>query len=226
MLRLGVAANFVRPMERLSYIFEKNTSTNIETTYASTGKLYAMIINGAPIDFFLAADEKRPLRLFKNGLAERPVVYARGRVVLWTPKGSRPCKVKHVVWQTLLERNEIKAIAIASPMSVPYGEAALKALKAAGILGKIRSKLVFAQSIAQAFQYAHMGVVDCGFVALSDALSENSCLGCRWTIPEAPLVVQAACILKRSHSKRDARAFLDFLNSPQARSIMKGFGYE
>jgi len=221
-LNVAVAANFVRPMEEVVDIFVKKTGIVLKPTYSSTGKFYAQIKNGAPFDVFLAADCRRPDLLYKEGVAEKPVIYARGQAVLWTGiKGlcSEPS------WQAVMSRDDLKKISISDPETAPYGDAAAKALKKTGIWEKVASRLIFAQSVGQAFQYAEMGGADVGFTALSYALSSDGKKGCYWPLSEAPPVVQEACILKVTKNRVAAERFLQFLTSEEVKPILEKYGY-
>ena len=82
-LKAAVAANFIEPFNEIAAVFEKETNVKVDATFSSSGNLYAQIINGAPYDLFLSADEERPAALFQKGIATKPFVYAVGRVVLW-----------------------------------------------------------------------------------------------------------------------------------------------
>ncbi len=70
-----------------------------------------------------------------------------------------------------------------------------------------------------------MGSTDVGFTALSYALSKEGKKGCYWPIPEAPPVVQKACILKRTENRDAAELFLKFLGSNDIKPILKKYGY-
>ncbi len=222
-LTVAVAANFILPFEELSRIFEQESGIKVKGTFTSTGNLYAQIRNGAPYDLFLAADEARPRLLHDAALAEKPFVYARGRVVLWTAKRAL-CAIRS--WQAVVASPSTLRVAIANPETAPYGTAAVEALRKAGLREVVEPKLVFAQSVAQAFQYAHTEAADAGFCALSSACSEQGNKGCRWEVAEAPEVVQAACILKRNKEEIAVEKFAAFLASPQAGRIKKKYGYE
>ena len=89
-LTIGVAANFMVPFKEIAHKFETQTDVNIDATFTSTGNLYGQIINGAPYDLFLAADENRPDRLVKEGMAPDSFIYAREKAVLWTTKKLMP----------------------------------------------------------------------------------------------------------------------------------------
>ena len=58
-------------------------------------------------------------------------------------------------------------VAIANPEHAPYGRAAQAALERAGVLEKVRPKLVLGDSVSQALQFVQSGSADAGIVALS-----------------------------------------------------------
>lgn len=220
---VAVAANFINPFEEIAVLFEANTRIQAEPTYSSTGKLFVQIIEGAPYDVFLSADEKRPEELFGKGLSGKPIVYATGRVVLWT---ARKDLCSALDWKAMLVRSDVKKIAIANTETAPYGTASMKALKDAGLWDSLQGKFVFPQDIAQAFQYASTGSVDAGFCALSSALSQQGKAGCCLVVKEAPGVVQAACVLNRTGQKTASEKFAAFLLSPEADKVKGKYGYK
>ena len=221
-LLVAVAANFISPSGEIAALFQERTGITVEPTYASTGKLFGQIVKGAPYDVFLAADEKRPELLEKQGLSDKPFVYARGQVVVWTAKRTL-CGASD--WQAVVENPEVQKIAVANTESAPYGTAAMIALKQAGLWDKLKEKYVFPQSVAQAFQYAETMSADAGFCAYSSALSDKGKGGCVYTIPQAPPVIQAACILKGTENRAAAERFVTFMGSPEAQKIKEKYGY-
>ena len=221
-LTIGVAANFMLPFEKIAHEFEIKTHIEIDAVYTSTGNLYGQIINGAPFDLFLAADEKRPERLFQEGLVLKPFVYAQGRAVLWSAD-KQVCKAGD--WQRALMHPRVKRVSIANPENAPYGAAASNALRATGLEAAIVKKLVFAQNVVQSFQYAHTQTVDAGFCALSAVFTEQGRRGCYFIIEQAPAIVQKACILKSSKNRSLVEKFTVFLGSEETQSIKIKFGY-
>ncbi len=222
-LTIAVAANFMLPFEEIAHVFENKTSVKIDATYTSTGNLYAQIIHGAPYDLFLSADENRPERLLKQGLAYDPFLYAQGRAILWTAK-EKICAAED--WQKALMMQIINRISIANPETAPYGAAAIKALEITGMEAFVRKKLVFAQSVVQSFQYAHTESADVGFCALSSVFSEQGKRGCYFLIEQAPIIVQKACIIKSTKKKDMVEKFVAFLLSFEAQTTKQKYGYE
>jgi molybdate transport system substrate-binding protein len=222
-LKAAVAANFITPFQELCVQYEARTGVKVEATFSSSGKLFAQITNGAPFDIFLSADEDRPQKLAVKNLSLQPFIYAKGQVVLWTARKDL-CKVKD--WQMLVKRSDVTKLALANPETAPYGTAAQKALKQAGLWDLVQPRLVFPEDIAQSFQYASTGAVDAGFCALSSAMTKDGLKGCYLKVPEAADIVQAACVIANTPNKARAIAFADYLRSSEAIAIIERYGYQ
>ncbi|MEE9910220.1 MAG: molybdate ABC transporter substrate-binding protein [Deltaproteobacteria bacterium] len=222
-ISVAVAANFISAFREIAADFEEKTGVKVEATFASTGSLYNQIKNGAPYDMFLSADEQRPDLLQKEGLTDGTIIYARGRVILWSA-GKDFCKA--AAWRDAVKNERIKKIAIANPLTAPYGAAAKSALQKAGLWDALQSKLVNAQDIAQSFQYAHTSAVDAGFCALSVLGSFQGKSGCFYDVPEAPDIVQAACVLRNAKNKENAELFAVYLLCEHASKVKKKYGYK
>ena len=221
-ISVAVAANFISAFKEMATVFEAKTKIKVEGTFSSTGNLYSQITNGAPYDLFLSADEERPAKLYKDGAAEDPFIYAKGQVVLWSANRDF-CKAE--IWQNALKNNQVKKIAIANTLAAPYGAAAKKALEKAGMWDTLQSNLVNAQDIAQSFQYASTSAVDAGFCAMSAVVSTEGKKGCFFVINEAPEIIQSACLLKRTTNRAAVEKFVEYLISPDAKEIKVKYGY-
>ncbi|MDM7985798.1 MAG: molybdate ABC transporter substrate-binding protein [Smithella sp.] len=221
-ISVAVAANFISAFKDMAADFETKTKIKVEGTFSSTGNLYSQIINGAPYDLLLSADEERPAKLNKDGLADNPFIYARGQAILWSANKDF-CKAK--TWQDALKNEKVKKIAIANTQTAPYGAAAKKALEKVGMWDGLQTKLVNAQDIAQSFQYASTSAVDSGFCAMSATVSAEGKKGCFYLVSEAPEIIQSACILKRTTNRAAVQKFIEFLNSPAAKDIKVKYGY-
>ena len=221
-ISVAVASNYISAFKEIAVDFEAKTQIKVEATFSSTGNLYSQIVSGAPYDLFLSADEERPAILSKDGLTEKPFVYARGQVILWSANKDF-CKA--ATWQDALKNDRIKKIAIANPLTAPYGAAAKKALEKVGMWNSLQTKLVNAQDIAQSFQYASTSAVDAGFCAMSAKVSPDGEKGCFYVVGEAPGIIQSACILKRTTNRAAVEKFTAFLVSPEAQKNKMKFGY-
>lgn len=221
-IQIAVASNFKPAMAQLVTAFEKNTDHEISVSYASTGKHYAQIVNGAPYDAFLAADSERPRRLEEAHLAVpgSRFTYAVGRLVLWAPG-------EHVEHDgsKFLQTGSFRFFAIANPQTAPYGKAAREVLINVGVWENMQSQLVRGENIAQVFAFVQTGNADAGLIALSQAIqNSDSMTGSRWRIPadQHDAISQQAVLLKE---KPAAREFLDFLRGREAKKMISRHGY-
>jgi molybdate transport system substrate-binding protein len=226
-IRVAAAADFRFALSELAGQYEKQAGTKVNVTYGSSGNFFAQIQNGAPFDLFFSADLEYPRKLEAAGLAESGTLfeYARGRIVIWTRRDV-PIDVATQGWNALLS-STVEKIAIANPAYAPYGRAAVAALKNAGIFEQVKSKLVYGENISQAAQFVQSGNAQAGIVALSLALSPGMKDGKRWEIPADmhPAIEQGAILLKSATNKAQARAFLGFVKSADARATLEKFGF-
>ncbi|MDJ0511953.1 MAG: molybdate ABC transporter substrate-binding protein [Methyloceanibacter sp.] len=219
---IAVAANFTSAAKRLGAVFEASTGHRVVFSFGSTGQLFAQIAHGAPFDAFLAADVARPKRAVTDGLAVPGTrfTYAVGILVLWS---ADPDLIDGT--PSVLSDPNLRHVAIASPAIAPYGAAAIETMTRLGVLNGLRPRLVDGKSINQTYQFVATGNAPVGFVAASQVQDSNE--GSRWRVPEdmhQPLR-QDAVLLARGRNNEAARAFLEFLKSPEAVTMIRELGY-
>ncbi len=222
-LVVAVAANFAPAMEEIGALFTRESAIPVQTTVSSSGRLYAQISNRAPFDIFFSADSRRPQLLFQQGLCERPEVYVRGRVVLWSR--DRDLCAGAGNWQDLLKTGAGRT-GIPNPELAPYGEAARQALIRAGLWDRLQERLVFAANVARSFQYAATGATRLSFISASLATTAAGTGGCFLPLDEAKPVAQAVCVVSASKNREAARALVRFLHRNPAASTLERYGYE
>jgi molybdate transport system substrate-binding protein len=224
-VQVAVAANFAAPMARIGQAFTDATGHTLKLSSGATGKFYAQIVTGAPFEVLLAADEATPKKLADEGhaVAASRFTYATGRLVLWSAK---PGLVDGQ--GAVLASGRFAHLAIANPKVAPYGRAAMEVLRARGLADVLAPKLVTGESIAQAFQFVATGNAELGFVALSQVqVPGKPRIGSAWLVPQslhAP-ILQDAVLLKAGEHNPAAAALLAYLKNPQARELMRAFGY-
>lgn len=221
---VAVAANFLIPMRALESEFENSTGYQITVTSGSTGQLYAQIVNGAPYDVLLAADQERPERLAGSELGDAYSVftYAIGQLVLWS---ANTAVAGEGGLERILER-DFRWFAIPEPDVAPYGAAARQTLENLGIWSALQSRLVKGQNVAQTFAMLETGNAQLGLVALSQASAYEG--SASYQIVPSRLhdpIRQDAILLRRATENRAARQFLEFLRTPAATEIIERHGY-
>ena len=225
-IQVAVASNFHNPLKEIIEKFEKKTEHKALIISGSTGKLYAQILNGAPFHIFLAADSLRPQLLEKNGGAiyGTRFSYALGKITLWSPDLDA---ISDTVKSTLLSK-KFSHIAMANPITAPYGKAALQTLKNLGLWKIIQPSVVQGENINQAFQFVFTNNAELGFVSLAQILDPKIIQkGKRIDIPDEYYdpIKQDAVILSNGKSNDGAVSLWNFLQSDESKNIIKKYGY-
>ena len=224
-VHIAVASNFLNPLKEIAKQFERNTKNRLILISASTGKLYAQALHGAPFDVLLAADEKRPALLEKKGLGVPGTrfTYAVGTLVLWS---ADPERVKE---EKSISMIKTAKLAIANPKTAPYGKAAQEILEKLNLWEKIKSNLVQGENIAQTLQFVATGNAELGFIAKSQIQDPRFKLkGSRWEVPLKfyKPISQQAILLKPGKDNSEAKKFMNYLKGPVSKKIMTSYGYQ
>lgn len=224
-LAVAAASDLQTALPEVVAAFERgHPDIKVSLTFGSSGLLTTQILNGAPFDVFLSADQDYPGRIMAAGQAREgsAFVYGRGRLALWARRGSG-IPVTVLGWKAL-EHPGVHRIALANPRHAPYGRAAEEALRAAGLLERLRPRLVLGENVAQAAQFAQTGHADVAILALS--LASSAALrgqGEFWVVPpgfHGPLD-QAGLVLTRAVHQGDAEAFRAFLLAPEGQALLQ-----
>jgi molybdate transport system substrate-binding protein len=227
-ITVAAAADMSSALPQLVEAYTKKTGQTVKLSFGASGNLTNQIRNGAPFDVFFSADEQYPRQLISEGLASKDTLYryAIGRLVLWVPADS-PLDLSKLGIKALLDPS-VKKISIANPATAPYGRAAEAALRHFEIYDQISSRLVIGENVSQAAQFVESGNAQAGLIARSHALAPAmKDKGRYWTVPldAYPTLNQAAVVLVKSKQPDAARKFLDFLRTPEATSLLTGYGF-
>jgi molybdate transport system substrate-binding protein len=225
-VQVAVAANFTAPMQQIAALFEKDTGHKATLAFGATGKFYAQIINGAPFEILLSADDETPAKLEKEGfgIPGSRFTYAIGTLVLWS---ANPALVD--AKGEILKTGDFKHLALANPKTASYGTAAVEAMTKLGLLPTLQSRFVQGENIAQTHQFILTGNAELGFVALSQVFKDGKITGgSAWIVPAHlyQQIQQDAVLLAKGKEKAAASTLLAYLKSDKARAIIKSYGYE
>ncbi|WP_317930773.1 molybdate ABC transporter substrate-binding protein [Halioxenophilus sp. WMMB6] len=220
---IAVAANFTAAAKALAEQFQQRSEHRVKFSFGSTGKLYTQIINGAPFDAFLSADELRTGQLTAQGqaVAASEFTYAVGQLALYSIDPNLNLQAGAI----LSTPDKMSRLAIANPKTAPYGAAAQAALEKLELWSALTSKLVQGDNIAQTYQFVSTGNATVGFVALAQIYKDANAN--YWPVPEMlhPPLRQNAVLLARGSSNPATLAFLEFLKSTPARELIASYGY-
>lgn len=227
-IRVAAASDLSAALAEVATAFRRETAQPVDLVFGSSGTLTRQILDGAPFDLFLSADEAFVGQLARAGRTrDGGVLYAVGRLVLFAPAGS-PLKPEDGFdgLARLVARGEVRRFAIANPAHAPYGRAAEAALRAHGLWAALQPRLVLGENVSQAAQFATAGDAAGGLIAYSLALTPA--LRARGTfalVPDGdhPPLRQRMVLL--TGAGEGAERFYRHLQMPAARATFERHGF-
>jgi molybdate transport system substrate-binding protein len=219
-LRVSAAASLKAAFTQYGGDFE---AARAQFSFAGSDELAAQIRAGAKPDVFAAANAKLPDALYADGLVEKPVAFARNRLVLAVPAGD--AKVHGL--DDLARRGV--TIAMGAP-SVPVGSytrkvlGALPAAQRRAILANVRSN---EPDVGGVVGKVAQGAVDAGFVYVTDVKASGGRVrAIELPASLSPEVVYEAAVVKGTKHPQQARAFLNGLLTGPGRQALADAGFQ
>jgi len=216
---VAAASDLLKVSVPLKKAFERSYGTKATFSFGASGNLEQQIRHGAPFDLYAPAARGFSQALLQDGFVEGGIkFYALGRLAAWS---------RNIPVQSLaeLKGDGIRRIAIANPAYAPYGLAAQQVLESLGLWSTLQPKLVYADSVAHAFQMAETGNADVALVAIS-LVSDMQGYSLEIASSLHAPIEQTAVVLKSSRNQVAAKAFLDFLGTAEAQKILREYGFE
>jgi molybdate transport system substrate-binding protein len=227
-IRVAAASDLKFALDEVAAKYTSERGINVDVTYSSSGTLTRQLIDGAPFDLFLSADEAYVDQLATAGVArDRGVLYAIGRLVVFAPTGSS-LKTDGALdgLKALLDQRRVTKFALANPAHAPYGRAAEAVLRKRQLWAPLQPFLVLGDTVSQAAQFSTTGDAIGGLVAyslvLAPALRDK---GTYALIPaeDHPPLRQRMALMKRAVPAADG--FYAHLQGPAAREILRKYGF-
>jgi molybdate transport system substrate-binding protein len=225
---IAVAASMSDAGSEIAAMFARETGHKVRLSVGASGNFVRQIVQGAPFELLLAADEDSIAMLAAKGLTRGPgAVYALGRIALFVPLNS-PVSLDPELkgLADALQRGQVRRLAIANPEHAPYGRAARDALRRAGLWEMLEGRLALGENVAQAAQFAQTGAAEAGLIAYSSALAPALLTRGRsvlvredWYAP----IRQRMALLARAGPV--AAAFYAYLLGPSARAAIERHGF-
>ena len=210
-LRVAVAANFRSTLQQISEVFEQHSGYRVVLSSGSTGVLYNQIVHGAPFDLFFSADAASTQKLAVTGANRgEPFCYARGTLVLAGGDG------------TLAQlANPQYSLAIANPVTAPYGIAAMEVLARPEFAAGGDRKLLRGSNVVQAYQFWHSGGANLALVPKALAPTATT-IPAAWHAP----LDQFAIALTPTNDNKALASYLKWIRSDTVRSLIADAGYQ
>ncbi len=222
--QVAAAADLRTALPALAAAFQSATGEQVTLRFAASGTLAQQLANGAPDTLFLSADAALVDRLVAAGLTMgKGRVYATGRLALVSPPSAPLADLAGL--GRALAAGRVQHLAIANPLTAPYGARAQEALFASGILPGWQARLVRGENVAQALQYVASGNSEAGVV--SAALVHDGRAGVAVALLPARLhsPLRQSLVLMRGAGPV-AQRFAAFILSPAGQKMLAQYGFE
>jgi molybdate transport system substrate-binding protein len=203
---------------------EQYPGVTVEGTYDSSGKLQTQIEEGLEADVFMSAATKQMKALDEEGMiaSDTIVNLLENKIVLIVPTGS-DSKI-----DSFEKIGDAASIALGDPESVPAGQYAKEALTNLNVWDSIQDKVSFGTNVTEVLNQVAAASADAGIVYATDAASKADQVTVVAEAPEGSLekkVIYPAAVVKATAHEDAAKAFVDFLQTPEAIAVFESYGF-
>lgn len=211
--------------DKLIPMFEEQyPGVTVEGTYDSSGKLQTQIEEGLEADVFMSAATKQMKALDEEGMiaSDTIVNLLENKIVLIVPAGS-DSKI-----DSFEKIGDAASIALGDPESVPVGQYAKEALTNLNVWDSIQDKVSFGTNVTEVLNQVAAASADAGIVYATDAASKADQVTVVAEAPEGSLekkVIYPVAVVKATTHEDAAKAFVDFLQTPEAIAVFESYGF-
>lgn len=223
-LNVSAAASLQEAMVELETKFKEiEPNVKLEVNLGASGALQQQIEEGAPCDVFISAGEKQMTALLEEDLLledTNKTLLTNDLVLI----SSNEIKFEDL---NSLSKDYISKIAIGDPDSVPAGKYAKEVLDNSKLYNTVEDKLVFAKDVKEVLAWVQQGNAEVGFVYLSDVQGKDDVEVVYTTKSDSHSPINyPIAVLKDSKKQDKAKAFEDFLLSPDGQNILEKYGFK
>ena len=211
--------------DKLIPMFEEQyPGVTVEGTDDSSGKLQTQIEEGLEADVFMSAATKQMKALDDEGMiaSDSIVNLLENKIVLIVPAGS-DSKI-----DSFEKIGDAASIALGDPESVPAGQYAKEALTNLNVWDSIQDKVSFGTNVTEVLNQVAAASADAGIVYATDAASKADQVTVVAEAPEGSLekkVIYPVAVVKATTHEDAAKAFVDFLQTPEAIAVFESYGF-
>jgi molybdate transport system substrate-binding protein len=223
-ITVSAAVSLTDVLQQVAAAYTNNGGGTVRFNFGASNTLARQIVEGAPVDLFISADEAQMDVVAKAGLlvdGSRIDLLGNRLAIVVSPERQRVLSgVRDLIDPSF------KRIAIGDPSGVPAGGYAKQALERAQIWDQVQPRLVLSASARAALGAVDAGDADAAIVYRTDTRVAKRAVVV-WIAPiwEGPRIVYPAALIKGRSAQAQARRFLDFLRSATATRVFEQFEF-
>jgi molybdate transport system substrate-binding protein len=189
--------------------------------FAGSDQLALQIRQGAPADVFAAASPKYTQLLYRDGLVEKPAVFATNKLIVLVPR-SNPAKIRSVYD---LRRPGVKVVI--GDSTVPIGAYTRQILDRLGITAAVAKNVVSQETDVKGIvSKVAFGEADAGFVYRTDARAVvSSTRSIALPARAQPPIRYELAVVNASKHRTAAKAFVAKVLAKRGRLLLARAGF-
>ncbi|MBC8947840.1 MULTISPECIES: molybdate ABC transporter substrate-binding protein [Xenorhabdus] len=221
------AASLTNALDDIAAQYKKEKRGDIVASYASSSTLARQIVQGAPADIFISADQQ-----WMNYATDKQLIAENTRhtllgnqLVLIAPKESNLDQVeinRETKWKSLLAGGRL---AVGDPDHVPVGIYAKESLQYLNAWDTVNPLMARTNNVRSGMALVERAEVPLGIVYGSDAVASNKVKVVGVFPPESHKRVEYPMAIIKGHERQAVRDFYDYLKTPEAAAIFKRYGF-
>ena len=221
-LTISAAVSLTEALEDVAAAYRASGGAPVNFNFAGSNVLARQIVNGAPVDVFVSADETQMDVVARAGMVvEGSRVDVASNTLVLVADARTPIRTLADLGNT-----EVRRIAIGDPAAVPAGVYARRYLEDIGLWSRLEPKIVPTANVRAALTSVQNGSVSAAFVYATDArVAPELKVVVTVSGARAPRIVYPACVVRTSRQPAAAGAFLSFLRGPAAAAIFARHGF-
>ena len=223
-ITVSAAASLTDAFKEIGPKFEAaRPGVGVRFNFAASGVLIQQIVQGAPVDVFVSADQETMDRGVERKVidADTRRDFAANAVVLIAPRRGGPA----LAALADLQAPAVRRIAIGKTATVPVGRYTKQVLDRAGLWSTLEPKFVPADSVRQVLDYVARGETEAGFVYRTDAAIMADKVRIVLTADGHAPVRYPAAVVGESRQKAVAKDFVAYLSTRPAQDVLARFGF-
>lgn len=221
------AASLTNALQDIAAQYEKGKDVKIISSFASSSTLARQIEEGAPAEMFISADQK-----WMDYAADKKLIVENTRITLLgndlvlvgapSFKTDKVTLDKNTDWKSLLNGGRL---AVGDPDHVPAGIYAKEALQNLGFWDQLSPLMARANDVRGALALVERDETPLGIVYGSDAVASKKVhvVGVFPAGSHKPVEYPMAIV--KDHETPAAKAFYDYLRTPEAAEVFKRYGF-
>jgi molybdate transport system substrate-binding protein len=219
-ITISAAISLTESLEQIAKAYAAAGGAPVRFNLAGSNALARQIVNGAPADLFISADEEQMAVVEKAGkIAAGTRVDLLGNQLAIVSLPERATLVRE---QFARAAPEIRRLAIGDPAAVPAGVYARQYLEKQGLWKAYEPRIVPTTNVRAALTAVETGGADVAIVYVTDAAVARTAIVVL-VVPEkqSPRIVYPAAIVSSSGNRSEAEKFLAFLRGPESSAIFE-----